>query len=523
MIFFLCYIERSGFLNKLKDFIKSEAACLKKEVPLFEYILWWVLRIAMAVAMVYKQKENGPGFSITVLILGLNLLATFTVTLIRLLLFPKKVVCRLPFTTQRWINVIVFVAAFLGHTFDLINEVTSWDKLMHIMSGAVVLLLGNELTQVFIREKDKVSDSVRMLTATGFSFFAMVIWEIYEFIVDYNWPESTNMAYSSNPDRDPFFVWLYGGPSSNFEAGLSCVFDTVTDMICAVIGAIPVIIILSLRMRSKRKKAEGGSKNNVTKKTYSGVIGFIKSEIKSLRSSITLVEYIFWWVLRIGQTVMLIYRYNLNGPGSVTVLIMTLNLIATFAIPLIRLLLPFKRAVTQIPFRVQSWINFIVFFASFLGHGFNLSYSVTSWDKFLHVMMGVVAFFIGNELIKPFIRKDDRVSPLLMTLHATGFSYMAIVLWEIYEFIIDYNWPESGNMAYRMPENDPTVQDPFFVWLYGGPSVNFEAGMASLFDTLTDMICAVAGIIPCMFILYFFLKGKEKKELSKAEKVTASV
>ena len=253
------------------------------------------------------------------------------------------------------------------------------------------------------------------------------------------------------------------------------------------------------------------------------ITAFIKNEISSMKKELHIAEYIFWWVLRVGQAIMLAYRYKLHGPSSVTVLIMTLNLIATFAIPLIRIILPFKKVVTKVPFRVQSWINFIIFFASFLGHGFNFSYSVTSWDKILHVMMGVVAFFIGNELIGPFLRKGDRISPLLRTLHATSFSYMTMVLWEIYEFIIDYNWPESGNMAYRMPENDPTVQDPFFVWLYGGPSSNFEAGLASLFDTLTDMICAAFGIIPCMVILYLILRGKDKKEAEKAEKEAVTV
>ncbi len=245
--------------------------------------------------------------------------------------------------------------------------------------------------------------------------------------------------------------------------------------------------------------------------------GFFKNETACLKKEISVFEYIFWWLLRIGQTVMLIYRYKLNGPGSVTVLIMTLNLIATFAVPLVRILLFPKRVFSKVPFRCQSWINFIIVFASFLGHGFNLSYSVTSWDKFLHVMMGSVAILIGNELITPFLRKGDKISPLLRTLNATGFSFMAIVLWEVYEFFVDYYWPESGNMAYRMPENDPSVQDPFFVRLYGGPSVNFEAGFASLFDTLTDMICAVAGIIPVVFILYFLLKRKENKALVSAE------
>lgn len=524
-------------LNKIKGFIKKEAACLKKEISVFEYILCWLLRTAMVAAIIYKQKQNGPGFSLTVLILSVNLLATFTVPLIRLLLFPKRVVCRLPFGCQRWINVIVFFAAFLGHTFDLINEVTGWDKLMHFMSGAVVLLLGSELADVFIREKDKVSDSFRILTATGFSFFAMVLWEIYEFIVDYNWPGSTNMAYSSDPDRDPFFIWLFGGRSANFEAGFAGVFDTVIDMLCAVAGAIPAIIFLVFYLRARDKKAGTYIAPDKTKVRFGGIKGFIKSEIKALKEGITLPEYIFWWVLRIGQTVMLVYRLKLHGPSSITVLIMTLNLIATFAVPLVRILLFPKRIFCKVPFRCQSWINFIIIFASFLSHGFNFSYHVTSYDKFLHVMMGAVAVLIGNELITPLMRKGDKASPLLRTLNASGFSFFAIVIWEVYEFFIDYYWPESGNMAYRMPENNPFTKDPFFVKLYGGPSENFSRtvfedigifdkgldtlGIETLFDTLTDMICATAGIIPVMIILWLVLKKKESKQLAPSDEKEA--
>ena len=264
----MCYdflLKEVIFLNKIKCFIKNEMQTLKSTVSKTEYILWWVLRIAMVAAIIYKQIDNGPGFSLTVLILGVNLLATFTVTLIRLLLFPKKIVCRLPFTAQRWINIIVFVAAFLGHTFEFNNDITSWDKAMHFMSGAIVLLLGNELTEIFIRKQDRVSNGLRILNATGFSFFGIVVWEVYEFILDYNWPDSTNMAYNCNPDRDPFFVWLYGGPSVNFDNGLASVFDTLTDMICAIAGIIPAVIFLYFYLKRKEKKtALSAEKEEIT-------------------------------------------------------------------------------------------------------------------------------------------------------------------------------------------------------------------------------------------------------------------
>ena len=541
MIFFT-RIFRKGliFLNKLKSFFKSEYHALRDGITVAEYIFWWLLRFGMIGCLIYRYKED-PG-SMTVLMLILNTVATFAVTLMRFLLFPKAFFGKLPYRCQTWLNLLIVFASFLSHGFGFNHSVTSWDKILHFMAGFFLLLIGNEIAEPLIRKNDRVSNSFRILTATGFSFFAIVAWEIYEFIVDYNWPGSINMAYNLDPDRDPFILMLFGGRSANFESGFAAVFDTVIDMLCAVVGAIPAIIFMIFYLRAREKKSGTYVAPDKTKAVYGSVKAFISSEIKALKEGVTLPEYIFWWILRIGQTVMLIYRLRLHGPGSVTVLIMTLNLIATFAVPLVRLIMFPKRIFTKVPFRCQSWINFIIVFASFLSHGFNWSYHVTSWDKVLHVMMGSIAILIGNELITPFLRKGDKASPLLRTLNATGFSFFAIVIWEVYEFIIDYFWPESGNMAYRMPENNPVTQDPFFVKLYGGPSENFSKtvfedlgifdrgidsfGIDSLFDTLTDMICAVAGIIPVMIGLYLFLRYKEKKALAIAaetEKETVSV
>ena len=502
-------------MNKIKGFIKNEISCLKKEISIFEYIFWWLLRIAMAAALAYRYNEDSD--SLVVLLLELNLLATFTVPLIRLLLFPKAFFARLPFRCQTWLNLLITFASFMSHGLNFNHDITSWDKILHTMAGFFLVLIGNEIVEPLLRKGDRASKGFRILTATGFSFFAMVAWEIYEFIVDYNWFESSNMAYGIDPDRDPFFIWLFGGRSANFEAGFAALFDTVIDMLCAVAGTIAAIIFLAVYLRIKEKRNGTYTAPLKEKIKSGGIAAFFKGEISALRQDVTKGEYIFWWLLRIGQAVMLAYRFKLHGAGSVTVLVMTLNLIATFAVPLVRIILFPKRIFTRVPFRCQTWINFIIVFASFLSHGFNFSYHVTSYDKFLHFMMGVVALLIGNELITPFLRKGDRISPLLRTLNASGFSFFAIVIWELYEFIIDYYWPESGNMAYRMPENDPCIKDPFFVWLYGGPSPNFEAGLASIFDTLTDMICATAGIIPVMIILWLVLKKKENKELKIAQ------
>ena len=60
-------------MNKLKTFISSEISYLKKDIAKIEYLSWWVLRIMMVWAIVYKYKELGPEYSPTVLNLVLNL------------------------------------------------------------------------------------------------------------------------------------------------------------------------------------------------------------------------------------------------------------------------------------------------------------------------------------------------------------------------------------------------------------------------------------------------------------------
>ncbi|MBR5827610.1 MAG: hypothetical protein IKY78_11085, partial [Clostridia bacterium] len=155
---------------------------MKKELNIFEYIFWWMLRVAMVVVLVIQYKDDPT--NIKTLLLSLNLLATFAVPLIRLLLFPKAFFGKLPFHCQTWLNLLIVFASFLSHGLDFNHDVTSWDKILHVMMGSVVLLIGNEIVEPLMKKGDKASKGFRILTATGFSFFAIVAWEIYEFIVD---------------------------------------------------------------------------------------------------------------------------------------------------------------------------------------------------------------------------------------------------------------------------------------------------------------------------------------------------
>lgn len=238
-------------MNKIKQFFLDELAALKKGITVPEYIFWWVLRILQTYALIRLIKSDPD--DINVLLLALNLLATFTVPLVRILLLPKSLVRKIPFRAQTWLDVMIFFGSFLAQGLRWNHEVTSWDKILHVMAGAVILLVGNELIEVFLRKDEKVSPLFRTFAASGFSCTAMVIWEVFEFMVDYYWPESCNQAYNISPERDPWFQAIFGLGAQNENQW--AVFDTNVDMMCALAGAIPVAIILLIVLSVKEKKA----------------------------------------------------------------------------------------------------------------------------------------------------------------------------------------------------------------------------------------------------------------------------
>lgn len=232
---------------------------------------------------------------------------------------------------------------------------------------------------------------------------------------------------------------------------------------------------------------------------------FFINEFRTFRTGVTVPEYIFWWVLRILQTGALIHLIRTN-PEDGNVLLLTINLIATFFFPLLRIVFSPIKLVRKIPFRAQTWLDVMIFFGSFLAQGLRWNHEITSWDKILHLLAGAFIVFVGNEFIEIFIRRGDRISPLFRTFTAVGFSYMAIAIWEVFEFFVDYYWVDSCNQAYNIsPERDAWFQAIFGL---GAQNENQWA----VFDTNVDMLCAVVGAIPASIALLIYLLRKEKRE-----------
>lgn len=240
---------------------------------------------------------------------------------------------------------------------------------------------------------------------------------------------------------------------------------------------------------------------------------FLSNEIKTRKAELSIYEYLSWWLVRAllaGALINLI----VNHPGNMNILMVSLNILASFAVPLVRIIFSPIRFIRKMPFRTQTILNIIIFFGSFFGQGLDFYAKHPGWDKFLHFLAGGVVVFIGNELIKMFIRKNDRVSPLLRSVASSGVSSVVIIAWELFEFIVDFYWPGSANQAYDVIPNP----DMIFYKIFGFGAQN--EGQAAVIDTDIDMLYALfANALATIALAFILRRAERKKQLKEKQAV----
>ena len=249
-------------MTKLKNIISDELKCFRSEIHIFEHIIWWLMRIALLIVMVNIAIDNIQ--DIRVLQIGGCLLATFTIPLLKLLFcWHKTLFKKLSFRCQTWLNITVFFASFFGQGLDWYHEFTSWDKIIHFITGGTVVLIGNEFVTMMMRKDDKMSPLNRTFSAIGFSFFIMVIWELIEFFFDYFIIDSFLQRYDPCDELDcanTLFIKFFGESVNNgriTDDGIIInhwpLYDTNMDLFYASSCALIVGFFLYLFYKRKEK------------------------------------------------------------------------------------------------------------------------------------------------------------------------------------------------------------------------------------------------------------------------------
>ena len=258
-------------MDKVNNWLEKHV--IANGLNLFEYAIWWLMRFALLGALGYIIKTeliDNDNLSIRIFQIAGCFLATFTVPIVRKLFFFVKPLKRMSLRMQTWINVTAFVASFFGQGLDFYHEIPTWDKIVHLFTGGIVVLIGNELVNSFSKKNERISPFNRTLASAGFSCFVIVIWENYEFLCDYFWEGSALQRYEPGDDYDhldTLFVKFFGESVNNnrieyaddgsIEAVVTNwqLFDTNVDMLYAMMCCILVGVGLFTFYTLKEKKA----------------------------------------------------------------------------------------------------------------------------------------------------------------------------------------------------------------------------------------------------------------------------
>lgn len=233
------------------------------------------------------------------------------------------------------------------------------------------------------------------------------------------------------------------------------------------------------------------------------IISKIKYTFNSIFKEISVAEYISWWVVRI----LLIWAI-IACPQSEKIMI-SINLLALFAMSLLRFLAGKDSFASRISFRCQHIINLVEFLGTFLNNFINAGKYVPNFDRLIHLASGPLAVIAGYYLYKACFQTKDKFElafePRVVTLFSSGFSFMIICLWEFMEFFGDF-FTGTTNQGY----NCSPSQNEFWNVVLGKFHV---AGTAQypLWDTMFDMVDAAVATAAAAVIMYAVLKHRKKK------------
>ena len=230
---------------------------------------------------------------------------------------------------------------------------------------------------------------------------------------------------------------------------------------------------------------------------------------------ISVAEYISWWVVRL----LFIYAVIMHTDERQRVLC-AVNMLALYAVSIIRFIAPKKSLFANLSFRTQHIINLMEICGSFLGNFIDLYSVIPKYDRILHAVSGPAAAIGGYYIYKAILKKEnhlDSISPLMGTLFGTLFSFMIIPVWEITEFMGDFLWGTSNQCYWYAP-----ADDDIFYKIFGHGKVT-DGGQLPLWDTMMDMIDASMTTIVFAFIMYAVLYVVIKKKNTQGKDKLESV
>ncbi len=187
-----------------------------------------------------------------------------------------------------------------------------------------------------------------------------------------------------------------------------------------------------------------------------------------------------------------------------------------------------RRIKIDIPDTLEIIVLIFIFAAEILGEIREYYILFPYWDTLLHTTNGFICAAVGIAFIDILNQNDKfafKMSPFFVSMVAFTFSMTIGVLWEFFEFGMDYFFntdmqkdtvltsissvllnPDGRNVPVTVDIQSVAVNGE--MWNYGG---YIDVG---LYDTMADLFVNFIGAIVFSIIGYFYVKGKGKNKFA---------
>ncbi|MCL2800501.1 MAG: hypothetical protein FWD28_01905 [Treponema sp.] len=200
-------------------------------------VIYVIIQIILAPAVAPSSEITIRVKSDYILMLLQSLLGMFAIFLPNIL--KQKARLYIPSVMICAYAIFLFCGIILGEVRNFYHRIPHWDTILHIFSGAALGALGFSIVSLLNK-----SDTIKFSLSPGFvALFAFcfavtlgVIWEIYEFSMDYFL--KTNMQ-------------KYALESGELLMGQSALLDTMKDLIVDAAGAFVMSIIGYISLKNK--------------------------------------------------------------------------------------------------------------------------------------------------------------------------------------------------------------------------------------------------------------------------------
>jgi len=242
-------------LPRLREKIALEIKKVKEDTGIFDRLFWWCVRAAMLYAFI--EWDNRPEATLMLA----NLIGTFAITLVHLVFPRESVLSKVSYKTQSLITVIVFLGSYGGNYCEIYYIVPRFDLFLHFVSGVLCVLAGYYIALTLVKLRSRKDSLLISLFALAFSCFIMPAWEVSEFIGDFIWGTS-NQGFYWGPTEESFFFKVFGHGIGNTQ--LYYLFDTVYDVLLAMVTTVITFVLLYIMLEYRRKKSTLPEKDKVT-------------------------------------------------------------------------------------------------------------------------------------------------------------------------------------------------------------------------------------------------------------------